>query len=625
MNWDTVQVGKTCFRTKMRDPRKNPNNPFLYVDISSIDRSLKVITSTPEMLGSEAPSRARKEIREGDVLVSTVRPNLNAVAIVPPELDGQIASTGFCVLRPNLSAIDGKYLFYFTTTQNFIGILTSKVRGAHYPAVSDGDVKGLDLPLPALSEQKRIVEILDQADALRKKRAEADAKAARILPALFYKMFGDPAKNPEGWHVGELGEVITETRNGLYKPAKFYGTGVGILKMFNIQLGELNLARIDLIDVTEVEFDAYELVSGDILINRVNTPELVGKCAVITDDVGQAVFESKNIRMRVNLKRVTPEFVATYLNSPFGHSSLRRGVKHAIGMATINNTDLRKTPIPLPPLKIQHKWSEIVRSVRLLRKAAIKTNRNLDSLYQNLLFNAFSGNLTAKWREAHMKELLTEMEQQAKALEAPVAKKPVSKAMSKRHAGHDIYNKAALAAYITDRCHADDRPLGRVKVAKLFYLAQRKAEIELTEQFTRRAAGPLDDDIHKFLSLARKQKWVVLGRAQGDLKPVRSGKDVTKGIEQAAKILGTAKNKVDELLEKMKDWGWRALERWATVLHAAEAIVASGGEVSVATIKSSIKEHPEWQAKLNRAEFSDENLASTIKGLREFGFLQQGK
>jgi len=224
-----------------------------------------------------------------------------------------------------------------------------------------------------------------------------------------------------------------------------------------------------------------------------------------------------------------------------------------------------------------------------------------------------------------MKELLAEMEQQAKTLETPVVEKRVPKVKPKRHAGHDMYNKAALAAYITDKCHADDRPLGRVKVAKLFYLAQRKAELELTEQFALRAAGPLDDDIHKFLSLARKQKWVVLGRAQGDFKPVRPGKDVTKGVEQTAKVLGTAKKKVDALLDKMKDWGWRTLERWATVLHAAEAIVASGGEVSVATIKKSIDEHPEWQAKLNRAEFSDENLASTLKGLREFGFLQQGQ
>jgi type I restriction enzyme S subunit len=88
----------------MRDPRRNPDKPFLYVDISAIDRDLKVITSAPEILGADAPSRARKEIYEGDVLVSTVRPNLNAVAVVPSKLDGHIASTGF--LCPATKQID---------------------------------------------------------------------------------------------------------------------------------------------------------------------------------------------------------------------------------------------------------------------------------------------------------------------------------------------------------------------------------------------------------------------------------------------------------------------------------------------------------------------------------------
>lgn len=624
MNWQTVQIGKTCFRTKVRDPRKAPNTPFLYVDISSIDRHLKVITSTPELLGSEAPSRARKEIRKGDVLVSTVRPNLNAVAMVPSELDGQIASTGFCILRPDPSLVEGKYLFYYTTTQDFIGVLNSKVRGAHYPAVSDGDVKRLDLPLPPLSEQKRIVEILEQAHALRTKRAEADDKAARILPALFYEMFGDPATNSKGWKYVELSDVIADTRNGLYKPSKFYGSGIGILKMFNIKDGELNLSRIDLIEVTKKEFEAYQLIPGDILINRVNTPELVGKCAIITDEVGKAVFESKNIRLRVKKDRVTSEYVVTYLNSPFGHASLRSGVKHAIGMATINNTDLRKTLVPLPPIELQQKWTNTVNHLRLLRKANVVTSKNLDLIYKNLLFKAFTGNLTAKWREAHMKELLAEMEEQAKELASPASVKDTSENISmKRHAGHDMFNKAALAAYITDRCHTPDRPIGRVKLAKLFYLVQKKAEIELTESFMKRAAGPLDDEIHKFLSLARKNKWVVLGRDQGDLKPVKPGTNVLTAVKQAEKIMGSAKAKVDEMLDQMKGWGYRALERWATVLDAAYELGAEGKQMTPHEIKKIIQGHPEWMKKLDQDEFSDANIDATLRGLRDFGFITE--
>ena len=102
-------------------------------------------------------------------------------AQVPQELDGEIASTGFCVLRPDQKQINHRYLFYWTLTSDFIDHLVSNVRGANYPAVTDNIVKETLIPLPPLSEQRRIVELLDQADALRKKRAEADAKAQRIF------------------------------------------------------------------------------------------------------------------------------------------------------------------------------------------------------------------------------------------------------------------------------------------------------------------------------------------------------------------------------------------------------------------------------------------------------------
>ncbi len=260
------------------------------------------------------------------------------------------------------------------------------------------------------------MEILDQADVLRKKRAEADAKAARILPALFHKMFGDPATNPKRWPVIALGDVLADTRNGLYKPSSYYGRGISILKMFNIQSGRLDLNRIDLIDVDENEYEAYALLPGDILLNRVNTPELVGKCAVITKVVGKAVFESKNIRIRLNQEIVHYEYVVTYLNSPFGHASLRSGVKHAIGMATVNNSDLRRVKIPLPPMPLQKEWANVAQLHRELQESRVASKQHIESLFSVLLHNAFAGYLTAKWREAHMKELLAEMEMQAKAL-----------------------------------------------------------------------------------------------------------------------------------------------------------------------------------------------------------------
>ena len=596
MIWNIVQIANTCLRTRMRDPRRNPDNPFLYVDISAIDRNLKVITSAPEILGADAPSRARKEIREGDILVSTVRPNLNAVAVVPQHLDGQIASTGFCILRPNKSAIVGKYLFYFTTTPNFVGILSGKVRGAHYPAVSDSDVKEIELPLPTVSEQRRIVEILDQADALRKKRAEADAKAARILPVLFYKMFGDPATNPKGLVKKRLGDLI-KVRSGNFLPAKnmdstghfpvYGGNGInGYHSEFMFEEPVIVLGRVG-------------IYCGVVHYSEPN--------CWVTDNALYVAEQSKDLHAR-------------YLAEALRVANLNQYAGRA-GQPLISGNRIYPIEILVPPPEEQEKFTSMILDLHRYESRRQSSGVHLETLFSVLMHRAFTGNLTAKWREAHMKDLLAEMEAQAKALDCPSTQSKSPEIRSKRHAGHDIYNKAALAAYITDRCHAPDRPMGRVKLAKLFYLVQQKAEIELTETFMKRAAGPLDDEIHKFLSLAQKSKWLVLCRGEGDLKPVRPGANVSKAVEQAQKLLGPAKAKVDEMLDQMKGWGYRALERWATVLDASFELTAAGQPATVEGVKDTIQRHPDWVPKLSRNEFSDTNIEATLKGLRGFGFI----
>lgn len=85
--------------TDKRNPTSTPDEPFLYVDISSVDVTTGMITNPQQLLGEEAPSRARKVIREGDIIISTCRPTRGAVAVVPKELDNQICSTGFSVIR----------------------------------------------------------------------------------------------------------------------------------------------------------------------------------------------------------------------------------------------------------------------------------------------------------------------------------------------------------------------------------------------------------------------------------------------------------------------------------------------------------------------------------------------
>ena len=199
--------------TGTRNPTKIPAEHFIYVDVAAVDNVEKAIVGARSVVGAEAPSRARKLIHSGDILVSTVRPNLNAVALVPKELDGQVASTGFCVLRASEKALS-EYLFYFTRSKPFVNGLSALVAGALYPAVSDSQVLEQDLPLPPLPEQRRIVDVLSRAEGIVRLRREAEQKAAELIPALFIDMFGDPATNPKGWPLRKVSDFVSRFEGG---------------------------------------------------------------------------------------------------------------------------------------------------------------------------------------------------------------------------------------------------------------------------------------------------------------------------------------------------------------------------------------------------------------------------
>ncbi len=144
---------------------------FTYIDIGSVDNAAKAIVSPKVMECRSAPSRARQSVKTGDVLVSMTRPNLNAVACVPPELDGAIASTGFDVLRS--SEIHPDWIFAHVRSQPFVEKMTSLVRGALYPAVNSREVRSYVISVPPVAEQKRIISKISSLENRSRKVREA--------------------------------------------------------------------------------------------------------------------------------------------------------------------------------------------------------------------------------------------------------------------------------------------------------------------------------------------------------------------------------------------------------------------------------------------------------------------
>ncbi len=174
-------MGELCDKSVVSvDPKREPAKEFRYIDISAVDNSTKRIVAAQKVIGIQASVRARQIIKKNDVLVSTTRPNLNAVALVPEEYDKQVCSTGFCVLRCG-PELDPDYLFSFVQSMAFVQPLSDLVKGALYPAVTDRQVFSQEIPWVSLDDQCRIAaQLKAQLTAVEEARIAARSQLIEI-------------------------------------------------------------------------------------------------------------------------------------------------------------------------------------------------------------------------------------------------------------------------------------------------------------------------------------------------------------------------------------------------------------------------------------------------------------
>ena len=174
-SWKIRQIKEVIFKSEQINPLAMQADKFEYIDVSSISRELLMIEATTTTLRTNAPGRARKLVKKGDVIIATVRPTLKRLAFIENQYDNQICSTAFCVLRSNTDFIHNRFLFYSMQQPNVFQKLEALQRGASYPAVTDKNIHSLFIPLPNKREQEEIIQILfllDQKTKLYNKRKE---------------------------------------------------------------------------------------------------------------------------------------------------------------------------------------------------------------------------------------------------------------------------------------------------------------------------------------------------------------------------------------------------------------------------------------------------------------------
>lgn len=383
-------------KTRQIDPKKLGVDSFTYVDISSIDKDTKKIVEPQTLSIGDVPSRARKEIKVNDVLVATVRPNLNGVAIVPVQYDNQIASTGFCVLRSDTEQLDPNYLFYFTQTDSFISHLTELSTGAGYPAVSDEDILDTRIPLPPLTEQKRIASLLARADRLRQLRRTAHDLGESLLQSVFLEMFGDIARNEKGWEKYPISKYINVQGGYSFKSGDFIKAGVKVVKITNVHYGQLSLQDdTEFLPVEHLnKYSAFSLKTGDIVMSLtrpiIKSLNSVKVCRVQETDLPCLLNQRVGRLIIKNTQKIVSEFLLHFCYSQHFKAKVDDFLSESL-QPNISINQVGEIEIPVPPLSLQEEFAGVVARVESLRGRMSEAGRQVKGLFESLLSQSFDG------------------------------------------------------------------------------------------------------------------------------------------------------------------------------------------------------------------------------------------
>lgn len=327
---------------------------------------------------------------EGDILMALSGATTGKIGVVTSNDSGLHVNQRIAIIRGKTQE-NKKYLKYIFSGANLRKLLL-RAGGAAQANLSPNSLREMEIPLPPLSEQKRIAAILDKAEAIRRKCQAAIKLTDELLRATFLDMFGDPATNPKGWPIGTIRDLVSEVKYGTSKKANEHKGKFPILRMNNITYsGGLDVTELKYVNLDEKEEEKYLARKGDLLFNRTNSKELVGKTAVYDLEQKMAIA-GYLIRVRSNEKS-NPCYISAYLNSAHGKATLQGMCKSIIGMANINAQELQDIKILVPPVSLQNKYAELTAAVKRKSANLSKAIAQSQDLMNSLTQRAFRGEL----------------------------------------------------------------------------------------------------------------------------------------------------------------------------------------------------------------------------------------
>jgi len=390
---NSQRLGEICRigigRTPSRNEGKYWGQGNSWLSIADM-KDEKFLSETKEEVTDLAVQECRMRLVPEGTLLFSFKLSVGKVGIASKDLytNEAIAS---------LEIIDEKktyqpFLYHALKTLNFDGAGDRAVKGI---TLNKAKLNNLQIPLPPLPEQKRIADMLDKADALRKKNKELLDAYDELLKATFLDMFGDPVTNPKGWGEKYFKDVITDIVGGFSvggEQRELREDELGVLKVSAVTSGVFEPKEYKAVNIGKIDRQIINPKKGDLLFSRANTRELVGAVAVVDQDYNRLFLPDKLWRIDLNRSLVTNYYLHRLLiNERFRPELTKTATGTSGSMLNISKAKLNRLRIPLPPVGLQNQFAQIVENVEAQKALVKQSLQESEDLFNGLVQKAFKG------------------------------------------------------------------------------------------------------------------------------------------------------------------------------------------------------------------------------------------
>jgi Restriction endonuclease S subunits len=438
--WTSAKLSDICQINPRGKSGLADDDEVTFVPMAAVSEFSGTIVS-PETRPLREVQKGFTPFQEGDVLFAKITPCMeNGKAVIARNLVNQrgYGSTEFHVMRPTPLVI-AEWIFAIIRTKEFRRAAASSFQGAvGQQRVTASFLESFRIPLPPLSEQQRIVEILQEAEGIRRLRAEAEAKTAELGSATFFHFFGDESKQHKSL---PLRELVEEFRYGTSQPSG--ERGATTLRIPNVLGDRISFEDLVRVEENDAALERLRLQTGDMLFVRTNgNPDYVGRCGVFDvedaslniGDNSPVIYASYLIRARLKSEIMRPWFLHAYLKSPIGRARILKQARTAAGQYNINTEGLGAIKVPVPSLALQDRFLLEALENRQITEKIRLSERNMTAFEESLSAHAFSGRLTADWRDTNSEQIAYEASERDQALYS-TRKQIVSYATSPEYRG----------------------------------------------------------------------------------------------------------------------------------------------------------------------------------------------